>query len=58
MVKAFDISLPNFYIDQEEEAENSCNPNIVDEDEATCLDSVLSYLPQRMGFLHILSNCV
>lgn len=58
MVKAFDVSLPSFYIDQEEDAENLCNPNFVDEDEDTCLESVLSFLPQRMGcFAHSQQLC-
>lgn len=50
MVKAFDISLPSLYIEQEEEeAGNSCDPNICDNNEDVCLDDILAFLPQRMG---------
>ena len=59
MVKAFDVSLPSFYVDQEEDAENLCPPSLVDEHEDTCLENILSFLPQRMGcFAHSQQLCV
>ena len=51
MVKAFDILLSNFYIEhEEEEAENSCDPNICDNNKDICLDDILAFLPQNGMF--------